>query len=57
MFKFIIEVFCKDTIVGLSQFSSDGSLPVFKNKHRNLFRVKKNKYSLNNFTDPIVCRL
>ncbi len=59
MFKFIIDIFCKDTIIGLSDFADIRPNRIYKNKYNNLFSLKrKNKVRfINPFTDPIACRL
>ena len=56
MLRFIIDVFCKDTAIGLSQFDDARSSRIYKNSHFPLFRIKTNKRFLN-FTDPIACHL
>ncbi len=48
MFKFIIDIFCKDTIIGLSQFENIRKNSIYKNKYSSLFKEKKN---ICNFTD------
>ena len=57
MLKFFIDIFCKDTVVGLSQFDDIRYKRIYKNRQNRLF---SEKYSLSNkpkFIDPIVCRL
>lgn len=56
MFKYIIEIFCKDTIIGLSDFSEIRAGRIYKNRHKSLFK-NKNKFYMNYFTDPIACHL
>ncbi len=56
MFKYIIEIFCKDTIIGLSDFSDIRAVGIYKNRHKSLFK-NKNKLYMKYFTDPIACRL
>ena len=41
MLKFIIDIFCKDTIVGLSQFDSKRYKSLYKNKYSSLFKKTK----------------
>ena len=56
MLKFIIDIFCKDTIIGLSDFADIRPNRIYKNKHKILFRKNKVRF-INPFTDPIACRL
>lgn len=49
MLKFFIDIFCKDTIIGLSQFEKIRKNSIYKNKYSSLFKErKKNIYK---FTD------
>ncbi len=56
MFKFFIDVFCKDTIIGLSSFENIKKNKLYKNKY-NKTSFKKNFHSKKNFIDPIACHL
>jgi hypothetical protein len=56
MLKFFIDIFCKDTIVGLSQFEDFSNVRIYKNRQSRLFSKKCLK-SKNHFIDPIACRL
>ena len=59
MFSYIIDIFCKDTVVGLSGFSDIRRNTIYKNKYSPLFRKRRecqryNKYS---FIDQFACHL
>ena len=55
MFKFLIEIFCKDTVIGLCPFEDIFSRKPYKNRQNSLFSKKyKNSKS---FIDPIACYL
>ncbi len=56
MLRFLIDVFCKDTAIGLCELDGTLCSKIYKNSHYNLFRKKSYKSFLN-FTDPIACRL
>ncbi len=56
MFKFFIDVFCKDTIIGLSGFNDIRTNRIYKNNCKTLFSANKHRQK-KNFIDPIVCRL
>ena len=48
MVKFIIDIFCKDTIIGLSQFEDIRKNKLYKNKYSPLFKkAKKEKIRFN----------
>ena len=55
MIKFIIDIFCKDTIIGLCPFDDIFSHRIYKNRQNRLF--SENYKSNNGFTDPIACYL
>ncbi len=57
MLNFFIDVFCKDTIIGLSQFDDIRRNRLYKNKYSPLFKkVKNTKVNINSsFIDQIVC--
>ena len=55
MIKFLLDVFCKDTIIGLSQFQDIKKVRNFKNKYCSLFSRKETPFSGKGFTDPILC--
>ncbi len=57
MVKFIIDIFCKDTIIGLSQFDDIRKNRLYKNKYSPLFKkVKNTKINFNPlFIDQTVC--
>ena len=57
MLNFLIDVFCKDTIIGLSQFEDIRKNRLYKNKYSPLFKkVKNTKVNINSsFIDQIVC--
>ena len=59
MFKFIIDIFCKDTIIGLSAFEDIKPRRIYKNKHKKLFKEKHDNVVrfYNPFIDPYACRL
>ncbi len=57
MIKFLVDVFCADTIVGLSKFSDIKADNTKKNKLECLFSKQYNRTSKFNFTDPIACHL
>ncbi len=59
MLKFIIDVFCKDTVIGLSAFEDIRPNRIYKNKYKKLFKARQNNIiRLNNkFIDPIACHL
>lgn len=56
MLKFIIDIFCKDTIIGLSQFEDIRYKRIYKNRQSSLFSQKYSNRK-RNFTDPIACHL
>ena len=62
MLNFLIDVFCKDTIIGLSiglsQFEDIRKNRLYKNKYSSLFKkVKNNKVKFSpRFIDQIACR-
>ena len=58
MLNFLIDVFCKDTIIGLSQFEDIRKNRLYKNKYSSLFKkVKNNKVKFSpRFSDQIACR-
>ena len=41
MLSYIIDIFCKDTIVGLSQFEDVKKSRIYKNKYSSLFKTRK----------------
>lgn len=49
MLNFIIDIFCKDTIIGLSEFESRKYKSIYKNKYSSLFKVKKGYTGRNRF--------
>ncbi len=58
MLKFLIDIFCKDTIVGLSSFETIRKNTIYKNKYSSLFLERKlyNKpCGYFYFTDQIAC--
>lgn len=58
MFKFFIDVFCKDTIIGLNICDDIRKNRIYKNKYIRLFINDKNLISKEkNFIDPIACHL
>ena len=54
MLKFIIDIFCKDTIIGLSQFEDYNKKRIYKNRQSRLFSKGYSK-QVNHFIDPIAC--
>ena len=52
MFKYIIDIFCKDTVVGLSDFDDIKKNTIYKNKYSSLFNIRK-EYKLNSKTFSI----
>ena len=52
-----LDIFCKDTIVGLCQFEDIRYKRIFKNRQNRLFSKRNIYYVKSNFTDPIACRL
>ena len=48
MFHYIIDIFCKDTIVGLSQFQDIKHNTIYKNKYSALFNTKSCRKSNGN---------
>lgn len=55
MIKFLIDIFCKDTVVGLCPFEDIFSHRIYKNRRKRLFSQKyKTKPR---FTDPMACYL
>ncbi|MCD7878603.1 MAG: hypothetical protein LUG16_01565 [Candidatus Gastranaerophilales bacterium] len=56
MIKFFIDVYCKDTIIGLCPFENITANKVYKNKHSNLFQTQKKNFNPG-FIDPILCHL
>ena len=58
MLNFFIDVFCKDTIIGLSQFDDIRRNRLYKNKYSPLFKkVKNTNVNINScFIDQIACR-
>ena len=56
MIKFFIDVFCKDTIIGLSVLQDSSYLKIFKNKYSVLFSQNFIRFD-KKFTDPIACHL
>ena len=58
MLNFLIDVFCKDTIIGLSQVEDIRKNRLYKNKYSSLFKkVKNNKVKFSpRFIDQIACR-
>ncbi len=57
MLKFIIDIFCKDTVIGLSQFENIRRSKIYKNRRSKLFKNSTYGYNGMNFTDPIVYHL
>ena len=57
MIKFLVDLFCTDTIIGLSQFSDIKADKSKKNKLDCLFSKPYKRISRFNFTDPIACHL
>ncbi len=57
MIKFLVDVFCADTIIGLSDFSDIKADITRKKKLECLFTKQNKKVSKFNFTDPIACHL
>ncbi len=43
MLKFFIDIFCKDTIIGLSDFEDIRRNCIYKNQYKNLFCTKEKK--------------
>lgn len=39
MFKFFLDIFCKDTIIGLSQLSTTKRNRIYKNKPISCFKI------------------
>ena len=59
MIIFIIDIFCKDTVIGLCQFEDIKRRKLYKNNYSPLFkksREQKVKYNPR-FIDPIACHL
>jgi len=56
MLKYFIDIFCKDTIIGLSQFQDIRYKRIYKNRQSSLFSKKSSNIKYN-FTDPIACHL
>ncbi len=52
MFRFLFDIFCKDTTIGLCQIEKKKNIRIFKNKYSNiLFNNKDNsQYFFNSFT-------
>ncbi len=57
MLKFILDIFCNDTITGLSQIQDTEEHGLYKNCFSELFQDNCFKISKPNFTDPIVYHL
>lgn len=59
MIKFIIDIFCKDTIIGLSQFEDIKKRKPNRNKYSSLFKQREEqKISFDNhFIGPIAYHL
>lgn len=59
MLNFIIEIFCKDTIIGLCSFEDIRKNRLYKNKYSPLFKKREESQIRFNtrFIDPTVCRL
>ncbi len=57
MIKFILDVFCKDTVIGLSQCEWGGRYRIYKNNQEFLFRSRKKPKAHNGITDPIAYHL
>lgn len=51
MFKYFIDIFCKDTVIGLSEFEYIRNNRLFKNKYSSLFKNKK-EYLFQNLYGP-----
>lgn len=56
MLKFFFDIFCKDTIIGLSQFEDIRYKRIYKNRQSRLFSSQYSN-SKRSFTDPIACHL
>ena len=52
MFRYLIDIFCKDTTIGLCQIERNKKNRIFKNKYSNTLFNKKynNNYFFNSFT-------
>lgn len=59
MVKFIIEIFCKDTIIGLCQFEDIRKNRLYKNKYSPLFKKREeSRIKFNTmFIGQTACRL
>lgn len=57
MFKFIVDIFFKDTIVGLSQLGDYRYKRIYKNRQQRLFSQQYLNNRRPKFIDPIACRL
>ncbi|MCD7779377.1 MAG: hypothetical protein LUH05_01740 [Candidatus Gastranaerophilales bacterium] len=58
MFKFIIDIFCKDTVIGLSEFNDSIKKENYDKKFSKLFGSKENDLNINSmFIGPCVYRL
>ena len=49
MLNFIIDIFCKDTIIGLTQFESKKYKQLYKNKYTTMFRKERNNPNRNKY--------
>lgn len=52
MFKLIIDIFCKDTIIGLCAFENIKGNRIYKNRQYRLFLKNNNEKNYLSFTDP-----
>ncbi len=50
MLAYIIDIFCKDTIIGLSQFEDIKRKTIYKNKYSSLFKERKEYPNKNPFS-------
>ena len=59
MFKFLLDVFCYEPIIGLCGINGSKKYKLYKNKHSKLFRKCAYECSFNSqkFIDPIAYRL
>lgn len=58
MIKFLFDIFCKDTVIGLCPFEDIFSHRIYKNRQNRLFsqNYKRNKFKPR-FIDPMACYL
>ena len=58
MLKFLIDIFCKDTVIGLCPFDDIFSHRIYKNRQNRLFSKNYKKIKrISMFIDPMACYL